>query len=89
MSCMTRFRVDFYHADRTAAEKARVHREWSAGRIHLICATIAFGMGKKDRWLPYNYISTLVTGGCGSREGHAKGILLCRIRLSITSGGDI
>ncbi|CAM9169362.1 unnamed protein product, partial [Scytosiphon promiscuus] len=40
-----RFRVDFYHADRTAAEKARVHREWSAGRIHLICATIAFGMG--------------------------------------------
>ncbi|CAN0383612.1 unnamed protein product, partial [Ectocarpus sp. 12 AP-2014] len=27
------------------AEKARVHREWSAGRIHLICATIAFGMG--------------------------------------------
>ncbi|CAN0416731.1 unnamed protein product, partial [Laminaria digitata] len=40
-----RFKVDFYHADRTAAEKARVHREWSAGRIHLICATIAFGMG--------------------------------------------
>ncbi|CAM9822608.1 unnamed protein product, partial [Hapterophycus canaliculatus] len=44
----TRFRVDFYHADRTAAEKARVHREWSAGRIHLICATIAFGMGECD-----------------------------------------
>lgn len=41
-----RFRVDFYHADRTAEEKARVHREWSAGRIHLICATIAFGMGE-------------------------------------------
>lgn len=43
---MIRFRVDFYHADRTAKEKARVHREWSAGRIHLICATIAFGMGE-------------------------------------------
>lgn len=41
-----RFKVDFYHADRTAMEKARVHREWSAGRIHLICATIAFGMGE-------------------------------------------
>ncbi|CAN0100849.1 unnamed protein product, partial [Pylaiella littoralis] len=40
-----RVRVDFYHADRTAEDKARVHREWSAGRIHLICATIAFGMG--------------------------------------------
>lgn len=39
--------MDFYHADRTAEEKARVHREWSAGRIHLICATIAFGMGEK------------------------------------------
>ncbi len=44
-----RVRVDFYHADRTAEEKARVHREWSAGRIHLICATIAFGMGEKGR----------------------------------------
>lgn len=41
-----RFRVDFYHADRAAEDKARVHREWSAGRIHLICATIAFGMGE-------------------------------------------
>lgn len=45
-SMAVRFRVDFYHADRTAEEKARVHREWSAGRIHLICATIAFGMGE-------------------------------------------
>lgn len=38
--------MDFYHAERSAEEKERVHREWSAGRVHLICATVAFGMGK-------------------------------------------
>ncbi|CAM9378146.1 unnamed protein product, partial [Choristocarpus tenellus] len=40
-----RMSVDYYHAERTTEEKAWVHREWSSGRINLICATIAFGMG--------------------------------------------
>ena len=38
-------RVSYYHADVDPAEKSRRHREWSLGRISVLCATIAFGMG--------------------------------------------
>lgn len=38
-------RVSFYHADLDPHEKSRRHREWSLGRISVLCATIAFGMG--------------------------------------------
>ncbi len=38
-------RVSFYHAELDPHEKTRRHREWSLGRISVLCATIAFGMG--------------------------------------------
>ena len=38
-------RVSFYHAELDANERARRHREWSNGRISVLCATVAFGMG--------------------------------------------
>lgn len=38
-------RVSFYHADLDPHEKTRRHREWSLGKISVLCATIAFGMG--------------------------------------------
>lgn len=38
-------RVSFYHAELDAHERARRHREWSNGRISVLCATVAFGMG--------------------------------------------
>jgi bloom syndrome protein len=38
-------RVSFYHAELDAHERERRHREWSHGRISVLCATIAFGMG--------------------------------------------
>ena len=38
-------RITFYHAQLTAAERERRQREWTQGRVLLICATIAFGMG--------------------------------------------
>lgn len=34
-----------YHAGLPAKERARVLTDWSAGRIPLVAATIAFGMG--------------------------------------------
>ncbi|KAL4440297.1 hypothetical protein ABPG75_003298 [Micractinium tetrahymenae] len=34
-----------YHADLDAAVRESVHRRWSQGRLQVICATIAFGMG--------------------------------------------
>ena len=41
----SRVRVSFYHADLDAHERERRHREWSNGRVSVLCATIAFGMG--------------------------------------------
>ncbi|KAL7532408.1 hypothetical protein ACHAXR_004611 [Thalassiosira sp. AJA248-18] len=38
-------RVSYYHAEVDPLEKTRRHREWSLGRISVLCATIAFGMG--------------------------------------------
>ena len=37
--------VSFYHAELDADERARRHHAWSNGRISVLCATIAFGMG--------------------------------------------
>jgi len=37
--------VSYYHAELDPHEKSRRHREWSLGRISVLCATIAFGMG--------------------------------------------
>jgi bloom syndrome protein len=39
-------RVSFYHAEVDASERERRHREWSNGQCSVLCATIAFGMGK-------------------------------------------
>ncbi|KAI0340716.1 ATP-dependent DNA helicase [Trametopsis cervina] len=39
------FRVAYYHADLSRDEKARLQDEWQSGKIQLIIATIAFGMG--------------------------------------------
>lgn len=35
--------ISFYHADLDQATKTERHQEWSAGRINVLCATIAFG----------------------------------------------
>lgn len=34
-----------YHADMEPARRERVHLQWSQGRVQVIVATIAFGMG--------------------------------------------
>jgi len=39
-------RVSYYHADLDSFERERRHREWSNGQCSVLCATIAFGMGK-------------------------------------------
>ena len=40
-----RVHVSFYHADLDPHERERRHREWANGKISVLCATIAFGMG--------------------------------------------
>ena len=37
--------VSFYHAELDAGERERRHKQWSVGRINVLCATVAFGMG--------------------------------------------
>jgi len=36
---------DFYHAGRSDTDRTRVQRAWFNGKILVICATVAFGMG--------------------------------------------
>ena len=38
-------RVSFYHAEVDTNERERRHREWSIGKVSVLCATVAFGMG--------------------------------------------
>ena len=35
----------FYHAGLSSPQRILVHKEWSAGAIRVVCATIAYGMG--------------------------------------------
>ena len=37
--------VSFYHAELDDEERANRHNAWSMGRLSVLCATIAFGMG--------------------------------------------
>lgn len=36
---------DYYHAGMTAAQKLTVQTLWQLGRVKVVCATIAYGMG--------------------------------------------
>eukprot|EP00984_Skeletonema_dohrnii_P037062 scaffold38709_cov278-Skeletonema_dohrnii-CCMP3373.AAC.1 len=38
-------RVSFYHAELDVFERKRRHHDWSVGKISVLCATNAFGMG--------------------------------------------
>ncbi|CEH19587.1 atp-dependent dna helicase [Ceraceosorus bombacis] len=40
-----RIRASWYHADLDDASKMRIHERWRSGKVHVVCATIAFGMG--------------------------------------------
>lgn len=36
----------FYHGSMDPAQRAFVQKQWSKDEINIICATVAFGMGK-------------------------------------------
>ncbi|KAL1674623.1 P-loop containing nucleoside triphosphate hydrolase protein [Schizophyllum commune] len=40
-----RIRTGVYHADKPDSEKENLHLQWRSGRIQVVCATIAFGLG--------------------------------------------
>lgn len=41
----SRIQVSYYHAELDPAEREKRHHQWTLGRIHVLCATVAFGMG--------------------------------------------
>ncbi|KAF3789795.1 ATP-dependent DNA helicase Q-like 1 [Nymphaea thermarum] len=53
-------RIVYYHAGLAARERIAVQKKWHSGEVHVVCATVAFGMGidKPDvRFVLHNTMS--------------------------------
>ncbi len=42
---VTNIGVSYYHAELDTVERKKRHHSWLQGQVHVLCATIAFGMG--------------------------------------------
>lgn len=40
-----KIKTGYYHAGLSARQRVTVQQKWHSGEVHVVCATIAFGMG--------------------------------------------